>query len=300
MSSLKLISYFSKFISRRYVCTVANIPSRRDCADSKEDLDWLLDQGVDVSLTDPHRQDNGFNLGGGERDHSLKVLNNIAKNGDIELSDHIVSRGADPLRSMSLHAVSRCRDVDKMAAMIDHLLDHYHMDIEANNEDLRDFFGAVPDSGSPLMCAIFHENVAAVRKLLDRGAELKWSVKQAIGDCMYGGFLPALGPLLDGGADVDQAFRYAVSRNNVDAAKMCLERGVNPTHILEKWQRMIRRRGRRAYEISDSESDGEDDQAEAEEAGGEQEEENEEDDTESRQMMRIFLNAIRNDLPSRA
>jgi hypothetical protein len=300
MSSPKVIKYFSKSASRSYVCTVANILSRRDCADSREDLDWLLDQGVDVSLTDPHRQDNGFHLGGGERDHSLKVLNNIAKNGDIELFDHIVSRGADPLRSMSLHAVSRCRAVDKMAAMIDHLLDHYHMDIEADNEDLRDFMNADPDSGSPLMCAIFHENVAAVRKLLERGAKLKWSVEHAIGDCMYGGFLPALGPLLDGGADVDQAFRYAVSRNNVDAAKMCFERGANPNHMLEKWQRMIRRRGRRAYVISDSESDGEDGQAEADQAGGEQEEEDEEGDTESRKRMRIFLKAICNDLPPRA
>jgi hypothetical protein len=230
-------------------------------------------------------KDDGFHLGVGERDHSLKVLNNIAKNGDIELFDYIVSRGADPLRSMSLHAVSLCRDADKMAAMIDHLLDHYHMDIEADNEDLRDFMNAVPDSGSPLICATFHGNVAAVQKLLDRGAKLEGSVEQAIGDCLFGGFLPALDPLLDAGAGVDQAFRHAVSRNNVDAAKMCLARGADPTHMLEKWRRMIKRR---AYETSDSESDGEDDQAEAEEAEGEQEEEDEEGDTESRNRMSVF------------
>lgn len=112
--------------------------SRRDYANSREDLEWLLDQEVDVSLTDLHREDTGLLLGGGQLDHSLNVLNNIAKNGDIELFDHIVFRGANPLRSTALHAVSLCRNVEKMATLIDHLLDHHHMKFEADNERLRE------------------------------------------------------------------------------------------------------------------------------------------------------------------
>lgn len=88
---------------------------------------------------------------------------------------------------MSLHTVSLCRDVQKMAAMMDHLLDHHYMDIEANNEDLRDFSNSGPDSGSPLMLAIYHEDVAAVHNLIDRGANVKCQgpVNQAIVDHFF-------------------------------------------------------------------------------------------------------------------
>ena len=284
---------------RHKSCLYCRLWPRRDLADSREDLEWLLDQGVDVSLTDSRRQDTGFRIGGGF-DHSLKVLNNIAKNGDIELFDHIVSRGADPLRSTALHAVSLCRNDGKMAAMIDHLLDHHHMDIEADNEKLRDVFQVLPDSGSPLVCAIYHENVAAVQKLLDRGANPKGSgrtpVTQSIGHYFFSGFLPALDPLLDAGADVDHAFRYAVCRNNAEAAKMCFERGADPTHTLEKWQRMTKR-GK--LEMSGSESDGEQSEEEVEELDEEQEEEDEEY-VESRNRMRMFLETISITAPSMA
>lgn len=188
-----------------------------------------------------------------------------------------------------------------MTAMMDHLLDHHHMDIEADNEKLRDAFQVLPDSGSPLVCAIYHENVAAVQRLLDRGANPKGSgrtpVAQAIGHHFFIGFLPALGPLLDAGADVDHAFRYAVYRNNADAAKMCFERGADPTHTLEKWQRMTKRG---TLEMSDSESDAESDgeqiEAEVEELDEEQEEEDEEE-VESRNRMRIFLETISKTAP---
>ena len=115
-------------------------------------------------------------------------------------------------------------------------MDHHHMDIEANNKDLRrDFFDDGPDTGSPLTLAIYHQNLAAVQKLIDRGANVKCPspVAKAIGDCYFSGFLPALGPLLDAGADKDCAFEYAVDRNNVEAAKICIARGVDPTHTLE-------------------------------------------------------------------
>lgn len=180
--------------------------------------------------------------------------------------------------------------------MVDHLLDHYHMDIEANNEDFRvDFFDSGPDSGSPLMLAIYHKNVAAVQKLIERGAKvtLPGLETQAIGHWFFSGFLPALGPLLVAGADVDYAFEYAVSRNDVDAARICLERGADSTHTLGKWQRMIKR-GARA--LSDSESEEGYSEAEAEEGDEEQEEEDEEK-VESRNRMRVFLETINSATP---
>lgn len=166
------------------------------------------------------------------------------------------------------------------------------MDIEASNDRLRDSFGALPDSGSPLISAIYHENLAAVKKLLDGGTSAKGArrslVAQAIGHHFFGGFLPALGPLLDAGADVDHAFMYALCRNNVDAAKICFERGADPTHSLEKWERMIEREARR---MRGSESGEEDSEVKVEELGEEQEEEDREE-AESRNRMRIFLETI--------
>ena len=109
----------------------------------------------------------------------------------------------------------------------------------------------------------------------------------------FSGFLPALGHLLDAGADVDYAFEYAVSRNDVDAARICLERGADSTHTLGKWQRMIKR-GARA--LSDSESEEGYSEAEAEEGDEEQEEEDEEK-VESRNRMRVFLETINSATP---
>jgi hypothetical protein len=108
---------------------------------------------VDINQTDTYRIDTGQRPGNC-RDFSLKVLNNVSANGDIALFDHLVARGADPHRSLALHSVSRCKDPAKTKAMIFHLLDVHHMPIEANNEDLRDYFHASGDSGMPLNCAV--------------------------------------------------------------------------------------------------------------------------------------------------
>ncbi|GAB7330557.1 hypothetical protein MBLNU13_g02145t1 [Cladosporium sp. NU13] len=175
------------------------------------------------------------------------------------------------------------------------------MDIEANNEDLRDFFDSDPDSGSPLMFAIYHKNVAAVQKLIDRGANVKFQgpVNQAIGDYFYfRGFLPVLAPLLDAGADADHAFRYAVFGNNVDAAKVCLERGADPTHTLEKLQRSTKR-GAREISGPEGEENRREAEAEDEDEDEEQEAENEEE-AENRNRMRNFLETISKAAPSMA
>jgi len=128
-------------------------------ADNPGALDWMLDQGVNITRTDIHTTDNGSRLphngrGQGSFDYSLKILNNIAERGDIQLFDHIVSRGADPLRSLALHRASKCADSEKSIAMIDHLLDQHHMDIEANSQVLRPLIHYPGDSGTPLVCAV--------------------------------------------------------------------------------------------------------------------------------------------------
>lgn len=84
----------------------------------------LLDHGADINQTNENRDDEGFYRHTGWHDFSLKVLNVIATNGDdIQLFDHLISRGANPHRSMALHRASKCQDPGKSIVMIDYLLD---------------------------------------------------------------------------------------------------------------------------------------------------------------------------------
>jgi len=165
------------------------------------------------------------------RDFSLKLLNIVAASGDIAYFDHLVSRGADPRKSLALHSASKCEDSQQATAMINHLLDMHHMQIEANNEDLRDFFHAAGDSGTPLNSAVYHQNLPAVLTLLARGANPDKAVYQTI-DYTLKDLLPALGPLLDAGADANKSFEHAVDRLNFEAAKISLEKGADPTRAL--------------------------------------------------------------------
>lgn len=173
-------------------------------------------------------------------DWSNHLLNNVAANGDIEFFDYLVSRGADPHRSLALHDVSRCRDDDKATAMVHHLLDAHNMNIHADNEDLRDFFHDAPDSGTPLCSAIDNQNLAVVKALLDRGAKVdKWGARGhipisiAAGTCMNGKrFEPAVRPLLQAGTDPDMALECAIGAGMLDAAEACLEHGADPVNGL--------------------------------------------------------------------
>lgn len=194
----------------------------------------MLDHGVDINRTNQRRTEDGFALAA-PNDTSLKVLNSVGIQGDIELYDHLIARGADQSRSLALHCATKCQDAAKSTAMIDHLLDKYHMDIEFDNEELRDNFQPVGDSGTPLNSAVNHHNLAAMHKLLARGADPEFAIRGAIGDFTSSeGYLPALCPLLDAGADLARAFDWAVKWGNIEAARICLERGVDPTDALEK------------------------------------------------------------------
>ena len=210
--------------------------SSRDYSNDREILDWLLDHGVDIDKTDTGRLANGFHGYRRENfDWSNHLLNNVAAAGDIELFDHLVSRGADPHRSLALHEVSRCRDEEKAAAMVDHLVEKYGMDIHADNESLRDYFHASSDSGTPLVAAVDAGNLAVVEALLRKGASsnacgpsLRDPWGRAIGNCMWEGFMPALRPLLNAGADANEVLKHAVSEHKYEAVQLALEYGADP------------------------------------------------------------------------
>lgn len=95
-------------------------------------LDWLLDQGADLNRpSDPSLP--GRQYFQGDNDLTLGVLNNAAASGDTELFDYLISRGDDPARSIALHHACRCSDPEKTVAMISHLVEKYHFDVNAHD-----------------------------------------------------------------------------------------------------------------------------------------------------------------------
>lgn len=208
--------------------------SNSNFADDRETLDRLLDHGADITRVNRGRTASDFALYPGGFDDSVKVLRNAAANGDIELFDHLVKRGDDPSRSLALHYVSKCRDEHKAVAMLSHLLDKHKMDINADTDDLRDFFHDATDAGTPPCTAIFRKNLVIVKELLRRGADPTGfgasghpPISKAAGDAMNSGFSPALQPLFQAGADPQVALQCAVRLRNVDAAEICLKYGAD-------------------------------------------------------------------------
>jgi ankyrin repeat protein len=207
----------------------------RDFARDRETLDWLLDQGVDINRTDTARLDNGFNLYPGGTDSSLHLLNKVAAHGDIELFDHLVSRGADDSLSTALHSASWCRDPDLSVAMARHLLDKHHMDVNSNNEDFRNFFHDAHDTGTPLCSAVLNRNLAVILLLLERGASPKDPDMRPISYALKDdGFLPAIEALLRASIDPTSALKKAIGYQNLAAANICIELGADPTSALDK------------------------------------------------------------------
>lgn len=238
----------------------------RDYANSREHIDWLLDHGVDINQTDTERTDSGWRPGKCH-DFSLKHLNKVAAAGDIAFFDHLVARGANPHRSMALHCATKCKDPAKATAMIEHLLDVHQMNIEANNKDLRKFIHASGDSGTPLVCAVYYQNLPALQVLLQRGADPERAILRTMNNFLTQPWLPALGPLLDAGANPDWAFEFAVDTMNFDAAKLCLEKGADPALVLQKQLRKaeLKAAGRFDRQRDEEEGDGGDSSGEDEE-----------------------------------
>jgi len=250
ISSQTAIAYFSEFRSPPLPAT-CELNFSRDFDHDRGTLDWLLDQGVDINRTDIQRLDSGFGLAIGETDSSLHLLNNVAASGDIDLFDHLVSRGADTSLCTALHSASRGKDAEMSRAMVCHLLDKHNMDINRNNNDLRKLMHDPHDTGSPLCSAILHKNLAVVRELLNRGARVNsasdFPVSYAVS--AGGGFLPALEPLLHAGADATKALTSSAIARNIDAAEVCLRYGADPAPALRE---AIAREEYRANTIADN------------------------------------------------
>ena len=250
----------------------------RDFADDRETLDCLLDQGADINRTDSRRRDDGSVLAVGETDNSLHLLNIVAASGDIDLFDHLVSRGADPSLCTALHAASKCKDPETSTAMVRHLLDKHNLDINRDKDDLRHFIHDSQDKGSPLCSAILYRNLPVVHELLNRGARVNdpnWSPVYYAAKA--DGFLPAMEPLLRAGADATEALETSAATRNIDAAKACLQYGPDPAPALRV---AIDMEERRAYRVA---SDAEYDRKHAESGDEKSEEEVEEEKEEERQ-----------------
>lgn len=166
--------------------------------------------------------------------------------------------------------------------MIEHLLDAHHMDIEANNQDLRKFIHASGDSGTPLVCAVYYHNLPAVRILLQRGANPERAIRRTINNFLTKPWLPALGPLLDAGADPDHVLRVAVDSLNFDAAKICLEKGADPTLVLRKQRRKADLKAAGCFDRQRDEDEGD---------GGDSTEDDEELASERRAMRELISSA---------
>ena len=186
-------------------------------------MNWLLDQGVDINRADIQRLDGCFNLAIGETDSSSRLLNNLAASDDIDPFDHLVSREADTSLFTALHSASRCKDAEMSRAIVSHLLNKHNMDINRNNDDLRDFMHDPHDTGSPHCRATLHKNLAVVRELLNRGARVNSTSDVPVNYAVSaGGFLPAVEPLLHGGADAIEALQQTRRLRGISMLQRCL------------------------------------------------------------------------------
>lgn len=134
-------------------------------------MDWLLDQGLNINLGGNRTLKGRDKL---YRDNTVAVLNEAAASGDIDLFDHLVARGAKPPRSNALHHATRCKDSNKVVAMISHLIEKYDLDVNADPRcgGLNELVEFDYSPGSPLNCAVAASNVAAADTLIKYGANI--------------------------------------------------------------------------------------------------------------------------------
>lgn len=106
------------------------------------------------------------------------------------------------------------------------------MDIEFDNDKLRNNFDTVGESGKLSKSPAFLRNLPAINKQIARAVQ---PVCGAIGHHnLMEGCLPALCPFLDASVDLGEAFDWAMCWGNTKAAKICLGRGVDPTKVLKE------------------------------------------------------------------
>lgn len=69
------------------------------------------------------------------------------------------------------------------------------------------------------------------------------------------GWLPAVGPLLETGADADCTLENAVGRKNLDASKLCVAHGADPSIMHETLQLRARRKAAGLEIVASDEED---------------------------------------------
>jgi hypothetical protein len=185
--------------------------------DRREILDWLLDQGLDINGPGNDTLKGVDKL---YRDNTVSVLNEAAAYGDIELFDYLVARGAKPSRSNALHNASGSKN---SVVMITHLIDTYHLDVNAGDEcgGLNELVKWNTTPGSPLNYAIQASNTSAAEVLLKYSAKIGHACEFAI---KYQN-PPAVKLLLDAGADPSEGLGNAITSDYFEGAQLCLEHG---------------------------------------------------------------------------
>ncbi|KAK4210115.1 hypothetical protein QBC37DRAFT_322731 [Rhypophila decipiens] len=113
----------------------------------------------------------------GETDNTTQCLNEAAAQCDIPAFELLVSRGAEPARSIALHRATRFKGANNggttVTDMIAYLIDRHGMDPNAKDDcaGLRDLMTAFREEGKPLEYALANENREAAVALVKKGAE---------------------------------------------------------------------------------------------------------------------------------
>ncbi|KAH8647551.1 hypothetical protein BGZ60DRAFT_437869 [Tricladium varicosporioides] len=143
--------------------------------------EWILNQDVDPNIN-PDLLNRSYELSSGASsdnigEDTVEALNDAAALGDIEIFDLFVKHGAVASNSIALRKVSLCDDPIAATAMVDHLVEKYKFDVNADDTcgglrwDLD--LGETPAIwGSPLDCAVKHGNAAVVGALLKHKANI--------------------------------------------------------------------------------------------------------------------------------
>lgn len=148
------------------------------------------------------------------------------------------------------------------------------MDVNGDSGAFRHWSHYSPDCGVPLLCAVYNRNLPAVQELLKKGAHPENAehnpVYHAIGHILFkDGYLPALRPLLNAGADSTDALDHSVYVGNVKAARICLECGADPVPALEQEQaRVDKAATEQDVESAEDEETSDDDEGTSEDDGG--------------------------------
>lgn len=211
-------------------------------------VDFFLDHGVDINTTGEFVNNNNGVLTRGARPYAYLpkdntvFLNHAALIGNLEMFDHLVSRGGDPARSNALHfaAQHETQNLVTMTSLMRHLIEKHGFDIDA-----RDHTGGIPvertypvnssyQPAEPVRWAAYHDKPASLQALINLGA----NPAPAVYDAATKNHIECLHILLKTGVDASEALALAAKRNHIQAAQLTLEYGATARQALERRPRL--------------------------------------------------------------